>query len=410
MTVQGNAASGLSNATLEAATNRLDTWIARNGHAGYDPHDALNSPLLRRLTFGSRWVGVAWLQAVRRCPLNLRPLLAIRPSINPKAMGLFLATAIRRYRLSGEQTPLEYAEWLKQWLASHASPGYSGPCWGYPFDWPNRAFRAPRNTPTIVNTAFIADALLDLHQETGEQDSLRLARGACDFLMRDLALIKSPKGVSFSYTPLDRRIVHNASLLGAGLLARVATVTGEQELRNLAEQVTRFTIACQREDGSWPYGEAVSDGWVDSFHTGFVIVSLHDLSEWLQDSGVLSSATRGYEFWKQRCILPDGAPRWSPARTYPIDVHAAAQAILTFLRFRGADPEALALANRSAAWAIANLQDESGYFHYQILSRYRNRIPYLRWGQAWMQRALWELRLATSIGAIANRSQTGATQ
>ena len=36
------------------------------------------------------------------------------------------------------------------------------------------------------------------------------------------------------------------------------------------------------------------------------------------------------------------------------------------------------------------MQDAAGYFHYQIGRCLRNRIPYIRWSQAWMFRALAE--------------------
>jgi hypothetical protein len=68
------------------------------------------------------------------------------------------------------------------------------------------------------------------------------------------------------------------------------------------------------------------------------------------------------------------------------------------------DAKALASAERVALWTIQNLQDPSGFFHYQIRRFFRNRIPYMRWGQAWMQRALTELSLAVS-GAFADARQ-----
>ena len=65
-------------------------------------------------------------------------------------------------------------------------------------------------------------------------------------------------------------------------------------------------------------------------------------------------------------------------------------AILTFLAFDDRDPDGCASAWRMARWGVERLQDPAGYFHYQIHPRYRIRIPYMRWTQAWMQRALAE--------------------
>jgi hypothetical protein len=101
--------------------------------------------------------------------------------------------------------------------------------------------------------------------------------------------------------------------------------------------------------------------------------------------------SRGYRFWKERMFLADGCPKYYPDSTFPIDVHSVAQAILTFLEFRYEDTEALEHAIRVAQWGIENLQDSSGYFYYQVRRGYSIRIPYMRWAQAWMQRALTEL-------------------
>src|SRR4051812_6040419 len=86
---------------VEGAVARLDGWVEGQGFRGWDPHDALNSPLLHRLTFGSRYMGIAMIQVMRRSPLNLRPLLGVRQGHNPKGMGLFLGSYIRKWQVSG---------------------------------------------------------------------------------------------------------------------------------------------------------------------------------------------------------------------------------------------------------------------------------------------------------------------
>jgi hypothetical protein len=100
---------------------------------------------------------------------------------------------------------------------------------------------------------------------------------------------------------------------------------------------------------------------------------------------------QGYRFWKERMFLPDGTPKYYPDRVYPIDVHSIAQAVLTFLEFADQDSQAIERAYQVAKWGIENMQDTQGYFHYQIHRRYRIRIPYMRWSEAWMQRALTEI-------------------
>lgn len=390
-------------AILDPAAAQLDAWIEREALRGWDPYDALNSPLLKRLTFGNRRLGQGWVQLLKRSPVNLRPLLGVPKGYNPKGLGLFLASYWRKYLLSGEPHDQNQARFCAEWLCANQAPGYHGACWGYNFDWPNRGFFAPAGTPTVVNTAFIGLAFVDLATLRAVPgaaapggawagSALQIARGACEFILRDLHRAQpEPDELCFSYTPVDQRYVHNANVLGASLLAEVAALTGERELAETALRAARYTARRQAPDGSWKYGEWEADGWIDNFHTGFVLVALQRLSRALATDAFADALARGYHYWKTRFFLPDLTPKYFHNQVYPIDTHSVAQAVLTCLAFADHDPEATDRAIALADWGVRHLQDPAGYFHYQIHPHYRIKGPYMRWSQAWMQRALIEL-------------------
>lgn len=383
---------------IEDSFTKLESWLLAHDFKGAEPFDALRSPILSRLRFNSRWLGVFWVQLFRRSPVNLRTLFGIAPAYNAKGMGLFLAAYLRRYRVDARAENRQQIEFFGNWLLANRSPNFAEACWGYNFDWPNRAFLAPAGTPNIVTTVFIAHALLDRYDLFGAQEDLAMARSACDFLVNRLASLKDATGECFAYTPLDNRYVHNANMLGASLLARVGRITGESSLTARARSSTAFTVARQRPNGSWHYGTAASDAFIDNFHTGFNLVCLLEYARYTSDDGFEKNLRRGYEYWNKVLFTDDGLPKYYSSRTYPIDIHAVAQAILTFLAFGERDPEACTRAFQLARWAIASMQDRSGYFYYQIGRFYRNRIAYIRWSQAWMFRALAECRLAQSQG------------
>ncbi|MFH1862327.1 MAG: hypothetical protein ABH878_05890, partial [bacterium] len=48
----------------------------------------------------------------------------------------------------------------------------------------------------------------------------------------------------------------------------------------------------------------------------------------------------------------------------------------------------LSFAHTIACWGIRNFQHDSGYFYFQKRRYWWNRIPYIRWVQAWMFLAL----------------------
>jgi hypothetical protein len=382
----------------EDSLRKLETWLVNHDYQGIDPFDALRSPILRRLRFNSRWLGVAWVQLFRRSPVNLRGLVRISPAFNAKGMGLFLAAYVRRYQVTRAAEDWQRIHEFATWLLENRCRNFAEWCWGYNFDWPNRAFFAPAGTPNIVSTVFISHALLDRFDVFGCDEDLAAARSACDFLLKRLASLKDSTGECFGYTPLDRRYVHNANLLGASLLARVGIITGESRLTARARSAASFTVARQQADGAWPYGIASADGFIDNFHTGFDLVNLLDYARLTGDNSFDDNIERGYTYWNKTFFTAGGLPKYFSGRLYPIDIHSVAQAILTFLAFRHRDPQASFRASQLAEWAGENMQDASGHFHYQIGRYWRNRIPYIRWSQAWMFRALAELCLQNGKG------------
>lgn len=55
------------------------------------------------------------------------------------------------------------------------------------------------------------------------------------------------------------------------------------------------------------------------------------------------------------------------------------------------DDRYLRFAVTIADWTINNMQDEEGFFYYRKNKFYINKIPYMRWSQAWMMLALSNL-------------------
>ena len=377
---------------LSSSLNLLDTWVENEKFLGWDPHDALNSPILKTLACENRLLGIFWVQLLKRLPVNLRPLLGVPKGYNPKGMGLFLSSYLRKFQSLGDEAHVERISFFSNWLKNNISPGYSGACWGYNFDWPNRGFYAPNGTPTIINTSFIGLAFLDLYQVLDDSDSFHVARSACDFILDDLNIYQTRAGeICFSYTPLDQRYIHNANLMGAQLLAEVFVHTHQARLAEKALAAARYTIRHQQIDGSWYYGETQREHWIDNFHTGFVLVALKKIAGALDQDDFSNSIERGYRYWNDTFFLPNGIPKYYHNRLYPIDIHCIAQAILTFLEFRDEDSDALQYAHRLAIWGIENMQAPEGFFYYQKYPNYSIRIPYIRWSQAWMQKALTEL-------------------
>ena len=384
--------------TTEAVLNRLENFIENEAWCGYDPYDGLNSRFLRFLTFNGKWSRIAITQAVKRSPINFRPLLGIRKMRNPKAMGLLAHAYIERYRRKKNQKYLVKVREILDWLITNSSIGYKGYSWGYNFDWQSAVFYLPKGVPTVVNTAFIANAFLDASKILKEKNYLDVARSACDFILNDLnrsycsEFENSISPFCFSYSPGDKLCVHNANLLAAELLARVYSITREEILLRHAKYAVDFTLAYQNHDGSWYYGILPQQKYIDSFHTGFVLVSLKNILNYLDyvdNSGFRQILLKGYEYYKRTFFEDNGMPHYYHNKTYPIDLHCSAQGIITFLKFSEYDHGAINMAKKVATWAIDNMWDNKNrYFCFQKTKYFINKIPYMRWPNAWMFYAL----------------------
>jgi hypothetical protein len=86
-------------------------------------------------------------------------------------------------------------------------------------------------------------------------------------------------------------------------------------------------------------------------------------------------------------------PKYYHHRTYPIDIHAPAQAIC-FLSREGEEYEGLT--DRIVAWMLKNVYSNRGFFYFRKGRFLTIRIPYMRWSQAWAFHTLTEYLLAVS--------------
>jgi len=372
-----------------ARLSRAFTFAERRGWRGFDPYDGLLSPVARWPLLGdSRLFRLALTQGVKRSPVNLRPLLGIKDGINPKALALFLSAAAR----AGEGSMLRsHVGPLAAALEGARSSFGTGMSWGYNFPWQGRAFFLPAGTPTVVVTSFAGEAFLDAHAATGESRFLSNALEACTFVLSGLNRFEDTSGACLSYSPLDRSVVYNASLLGARLLVLAGQRSGRRDLIQSASPLVSFALSKQQGDDGWMYGDARFQQWTDSFHTGFVLGALDVYRRATGDPRTEQGVRKGAEHYARTFFGPQGEPFFAPGRNFPFDVHSAAEGVLTFLQLRDLEPHFEERAAAVGRWMVNNLLDQNGAFHYQVRPTHTVRIPFMRWSQAWGVRALAEM-------------------
>jgi hypothetical protein len=377
-----------------ASLLRLSAWLEKNDYRGYDTFDGLNARFVRPLTFENSFLRIVLQQGVRRFPINLRPIFGVQKSRSTKGMGFLARGFIRLHQATGEQAWAEKAESTLEWLLENRSPGYSGACWGNHFDYQSRSVFEAKMSPSVVWTSHIAHAFLDAYDHFHKRQYLEVAISSCEHILQDLGAYEEGDSRCINYFPTSRHQVHNANTLGASLLARTFSHTGNESYRWLAEKAMQYTAKHQRADSSWYYGEAANLHWVDNFHTAYVLDCFKYYSESTGDTRFDEQFMNGYEYWKRTFFLSNGTPRYYDSKTRPLDIQCSSQAIDTLVFFSDRDSESLPLALKVAEWTIDNMQDRSGYFYYR---RYPagivNKTPTLHWGQATMFSALASLSM-----------------
>jgi hypothetical protein len=391
---------------IKGVTIRLLEYCRANNFAGYDPYDALNSRIFKALPFlNFKLFRLALTQFFKRSPINFRPLFLVPKTQNPKALALFLMAFIRlrKIRLLENDDLIDH---MVERLIALRSPNQSNSnnssnsinpenpywCWGYCFPWQTRTIIVPKDYANIVCTTFVANALLELYQHRGDQGCLKMAVSSAEYILNELYWEKEYDEAGFSY-PLPKldNIVHNANFLGSALLSRLYHLTGEVKFLRPALKAARYSAAKQRPDGSWDYGEAGTQAWVDNFHTGYNLCALQDIAANAGTDEFEFVVKKGFEFYVTHFFQEDGAPKYFHNHPYPLDVHSVAQSIITLLRLKELGEVCDELALKVFRWGEAHLGNGQGYYFYQSTPYWVNKIEYMRWSQAWMLLALTTL-------------------
>ncbi len=375
---------------VRSTTLKLLAYCRRENWSGYEPYDALNSRIFEKvpiLDFKLFRLGLT--QILKRSAINVRSLLLIPKTQNPKALGLFLSALLKLSKSGIAEADQLIDTIVDQQLALRSKDSEYWN-WGYNFPWQTRSVLVPRWAPNLVCTVFVADSLLDLYEERKDTRYLEIAASSADYLVNKLYWTQGQHvGFSYPLPGLPQNRVHNATFLASALLLRVHHYTGNPKLLEPALHGARYAAAQQRNDGGWMYGELPSQQWIDNFHTGFNLCALRSIAKYGNTTEFDANLRKGLDFYLKHFFRSDGSVTYFHDRTYPFDTHSVAQAIITLIALKDLYPESLSLAKSVLDWAMQHMWDErEGFFYYRVHSYCTIKTSYMRWTQAWMLLAL----------------------
>ena len=259
------------------AVDSIRRWGEERDWRGYDPYDALNSPLAPYLTLGTSFGRRALTQAVKRSPVNLRPLLRIRPALERRRPWRSWRRATRGSAAArrDETAAAQGRRWLDWLVAARRADGRRARL-GLPLRRPDAVLRLRRGYAEHDRDSFAAHALLDGRRAPRTSRAVRrrgraVAHGSSSSSMLDeerpLPYFRYLRGRARARAQREPPRLLGRRSLGHGL-------SGRRCRRAPAGGRRRRASTAQRSDGVVAVRGRPAGGWVDNFHTGYVLESL----------------------------------------------------------------------------------------------------------------------------------------
>ncbi len=396
---------------LWESIRRFDAWLEKRGYESYDPYDFWGTKygLFSRQVYYKKgiialpFIGPIILMDVV-CP-SLRGLFVEKERF-ATADGQLVLAFLNLHRATGEKKFLEKAIRLSDELLQYSIPGYSGKCWGYPFDWQHNGGLWLKNTPYITCTPYCFEAFISLYDATGEERYAEIARSIAKFVYTDLKDTPTGKDAAAgSYSPIDESKVVNASAYRAWVLFEAGARFNLPEYTEKAQRNLNFILQSQRGDGAWLYAfDAPGEDFIDHFHTCFVLKNLFKINLRLKNPAITEAIKKGYDYYRRELFASDGLPKsfaiQPRTQIVKLEMYNFAEAITLGALLRDSIPEAFTLAQKLATILREQHQLADGHFVTRVYrGGFRHTFPFLRWPQAQLFYSLTNLFLASQKGA-----------
>jgi hypothetical protein len=389
---------------------RFDALLEKTGYESYDPYDIWGTKygvFSRRVYYEKGKIGLPLIAPILLLEMTFPGLrgMFVRKERFATADGQLTLAYLNLYQTTKDKKFLEKAKGLGEDMLKYSVPGYSGKCWGYPFDWQNNRGLWKKNTPYITCTPYCFEAYLGLYDATGEQRYLDIARSIATFVYTDLKDTPTgPDAAAGSYSPMDETKVVNASAYRAWVLFEADARFNLPAYREKAQRNLNFILQSQQPDGSWLYAVATpGEGFIDHFHTCFVLKKLFKINQRLHSVPVEDAIRKGYGYYRKALFRADGLPKafaLEPrTQIVTLEMYNFAEAITLGALLRDFIPDAFAMAQKLATVLCEKYQLPDGHFVTRVYrGGFRHTFPFLRWPQAQLFYSLTNLLFASQKG------------
>lgn len=390
---------------VEDAIRRLDNYLLDAPLECFDRLDFKETPpfpglILQRIK--GNIAASALLKLLYACfwvaPFLMRRVFKVQPALTASGIAFLAQGYLTSFEVGHSEGHLERAKLLLETLKQLNAGTSVNPSWGLPYDWQSFELM-PKNTPLGYTTVTCAEAFLMYARLSGDEDALGWAIRACHLFHDGLNHTSTPGGgVSLSYSPRDNSQVVNVSILAAGLMAELDNFANSTDHSELVENLVRFGLDSQNDDGGWYYAKGVTR--IDGYHTAMVLQGLAKVLLFGEvglelETEIRKAIVLGLTFYLHR-LWKKGIPANTTLSQFPLEVMTTIEALICFnylRQIRDHLPDELLEKMEdcwatTADWTIRNLQAQDGSFSTLYIPLRSIHLHSLRWGDALMLRAL----------------------
>lgn len=383
---------------IQAVCARFAEWLSRFGDTSQDHQDFYASKVGRaakNLYYKNRLAGTLAVAPMVFCeafaPWMRRfffPKMRLPIADAHFAMGFaYLSEA------TGDRAYLERAIHFLEVLLETRCPRYARYGWGYPFDWQTQSGIIAAGTPLITTTPYCYEAFDAVYRLGQNERWLEVMRSTAEHVLNDYTDLETrPGAATCSYTPQGGERIVNASSYRAGTLLQAYATFGVEKYRETAERNLAFVLDSQNADGSWPYAMDGKRGFIDHFHTCFVMKGLVKAETVTGDSALTAAIDRGVQYYVEHLFDEERLPKPFSARprltVYTRELYDCAECLNLGALLRGRYPRLDEAVNHTVAHILKTWVQPSGAFCARKLLVGWDHVPMHRWGQSQMFRGL----------------------
>ena len=373
-------------------------WLEAYGEISWDFQSFYAGPIggrAKSLYYRNRLIGTAAVAPMVFCEAFLpsaRRLFHHRMRF-PIADAHYAMGFAFLYQTTANPVYLQKAMHFLTALRESRCRGFNEYCWGYPFDWVWHGGTIKAQTPLITTTPYVYEAFLQVNEVQPQDEFRRVLASIAQHVSNDIKDFQtSTIASSCSYTPFSGGGVLNAAAYRAFLLTSASRVLSKDEYWLKAERNVNFVCENQNPDGSWPYAVDGVRGFVDHFHTCFVMKALAKIYALTGYKACGDALAKGVKYYLNNLFAADGLPKpfsKAPRLTvYKRELYDCAECINLCLLLRDEFPQLETTLQVVIGGILNEWVKPDGSFRSRRLYWGWDNVPMHRWGQSQMFRSL----------------------